>query len=738
MTTNIPDFQAAEAFLSVVAEEFTPTFQYFYEGGENGGSFPGHITAPFERVKNILAKKNIGEGCGIYLMVNEGDGKGRKEENVLRVNALFVDLDGAPLDPVLRAALKPHVITNTSHGRYQAFWLVKNCPLDAFKRAQLALAVKFQGDIKVHDLSRVMRLPGFVNNKPGKEGHKVTITDIEYGQPYDFQHFWESMDLSSMEATLLGEDQSREKLPPLDELLQGEIPSGSRNHTLMRYAGRYVFHGCPEDVVFGILSTININCCKPPLAVQEVKSIAKSAMTYAVPKVDFTALINNSNKGDGENEDGGDTLGSLAIARELVLGAPGLVGSIAAWITSVSYRQQPHFSLAGALAFVGALKGHRFQTESGMRSNIMTLAIGKTGSGKSEVGEKIELLIGATSLNHLAMGVPGSDSGLRVALHQRKGQAYLYWDEMGLALEGMLAKNASQFHKGIKDLLIELYSKSATILRAKELASELGRKQNHDILQPHLCLFANAQADIFYSALSSSHASDGFYPRLLVFETDNHYPEGNEGRNSGSSMGVPERLVEAILRVEDSPFCEGMTGNMAANGQKTAIEPRVVKYSSGARRLLEAARSDFQRKLSQSKDGVAAGILARSVAHIEKVALIVSGGEYAERLNWEITGEEMSWSIDLVVALAGSMTPSFEMRVSDSAVEKTKKKVAAILYEAGPEGLSQRELTRRTQWIRDSRERLSILRDLEDAGLVREKLVQGKTRPATYWVSRRA
>jgi hypothetical protein len=291
MSPHQPDFQAAETFLSLISETFTPTFQYFSEDQERK-SPPGHFTAPFERVKNLLSTKNAKEGCGIYVMVNEGDGKGRKEENVTRVNALFVDLDGAPLDPILQAPLKPHVITNTSPGRYQAFWLIKNCPLDAFKRAQIALALKFNGDIKVQDLSRVMRLPGFYNNKPGKGGHIVTIQDAEYALPYDFQTFWEEMALTTTENDLLSEE--KDKLPSLQEMLERTIPDGQRNSTLMRYAGRYVFQGASEEMVLGILQTINTTCCKPPLPLVEVASIARSAMTYAVPKVDFSAFISKA------------------------------------------------------------------------------------------------------------------------------------------------------------------------------------------------------------------------------------------------------------------------------------------------------------------------------------------------------------------------------------------------------------------------------------------------------------
>jgi P4 family phage/plasmid primase-like protien len=104
-------------------------------------------------------------GAGIFAMINAGDGKGRAKDNVVQVSALFADLDGAPLKPVLEVAAKPHLIVKSSPGRYHAYWFVKNVLLDQFKPFQKAIAARFCGDHKVCDLPRVMRIPGFYHRK---------------------------------------------------------------------------------------------------------------------------------------------------------------------------------------------------------------------------------------------------------------------------------------------------------------------------------------------------------------------------------------------------------------------------------------------------------------------------------------------------------------------------------------------------------------------------------------------
>lgn len=104
------------------------------------------------------------QGAGIFCTVNRCDGKGRKKENVISVRALFIDLDGAPLQPVYEG-LEPHIVVNTSPDRYHAYWLVDDVELDEFTPLQKALIKKFNSDPHVHDLSRVMRLPGFYHHK---------------------------------------------------------------------------------------------------------------------------------------------------------------------------------------------------------------------------------------------------------------------------------------------------------------------------------------------------------------------------------------------------------------------------------------------------------------------------------------------------------------------------------------------------------------------------------------------
>ncbi len=164
MTVDLPQ---AQTFLRALTGEENPavTYQTFHDKDrqrytcyaiKSHGKLEGDLS---QELETLNAK-----GVGVFVMVNEGDGKGRKAENVTKVRALFLDTDGAPMEPA-RELLRPHIVVESSPGKYHLYWLVSDCPLDRFGPLQTAIAVRFGGDCSVKDLPRVMRLPGFLHQK---------------------------------------------------------------------------------------------------------------------------------------------------------------------------------------------------------------------------------------------------------------------------------------------------------------------------------------------------------------------------------------------------------------------------------------------------------------------------------------------------------------------------------------------------------------------------------------------
>lgn len=162
------DFAQAERFIDSFSADGRVTFQTFCDKKDTSQSPGRSLTkvfhGTFEEHKRQLISLNT-SGAGIFVTINETDFHGRRTDNIVRVRALFVDLDGAPLEPVLTHCEPPHLVVETSPKRWHAYWLTNDCPLEEFSAAQKHLASQFNGDTSVCDLPRVMRLPGFFHQK---------------------------------------------------------------------------------------------------------------------------------------------------------------------------------------------------------------------------------------------------------------------------------------------------------------------------------------------------------------------------------------------------------------------------------------------------------------------------------------------------------------------------------------------------------------------------------------------
>jgi hypothetical protein len=165
-----PDLEVAKRFLNLLGgdENGVFTFQTFDDDKKRK-------QGSLARVRHGTLEEHCAEfatvqrqGAGIFVMINKGDGvvhpdakTCRTEDNVLDTRGLFLDLDGAPLKPVLAIDARASMVIESSPERWHFYWLGIRCALADFRDAQLALAKKFGGDESVCDLPRVMRLPGF-------------------------------------------------------------------------------------------------------------------------------------------------------------------------------------------------------------------------------------------------------------------------------------------------------------------------------------------------------------------------------------------------------------------------------------------------------------------------------------------------------------------------------------------------------------------------------------------------
>ena len=253
--------QAAQ-FLDHLTQGEPATFQTFDDTGAKrkqlSSVMHGNLCNFQDRMQSLNEK-----GAGIFVMVNAGDLKGRKQENVKQVRSVFVDLDGSPLEPVLECQLQPHIVVESSPNRYHAYWLIDDLPLTEFRAAQETLALRFNSDPAVKDLPRVMRLPGFMHRK--QEPCLTKLLTVNSTGRYHRSDLIDAFGFDPSIAEWRGNT---------------VIQEGKRNNTLFSMALGFVNHGFNSGEVVSRLHKINQKRCTPPLSDDEIKTIASQAHSY--------------------------------------------------------------------------------------------------------------------------------------------------------------------------------------------------------------------------------------------------------------------------------------------------------------------------------------------------------------------------------------------------------------------------------------------------------------------------
>ena len=248
------------------------TFQTFDDKKGPDGKGRGRLAKIIHDDETYL--KNINDqGAGVFLTINETDGKGRETRNITKVRAIYVDLDGADVNPVLQEM--PHMVVESSPGKFHGYWLVKDFPLEAFKATQQRLIKKFGGDKAVCDLPRVMRIPGYVHHKG--EPFTTQIVFEHHGEPLTYAEVCEKFPPEPVKPWSAPKYQQKQE--------DGEYTGpygcgrGERNNRLARFLGGMVKR-CYDRGKIEYEAMKWGKSCSPPMETGEINSVVRSICRY--------------------------------------------------------------------------------------------------------------------------------------------------------------------------------------------------------------------------------------------------------------------------------------------------------------------------------------------------------------------------------------------------------------------------------------------------------------------------
>ncbi|MBF0116604.1 MAG: PriCT-2 domain-containing protein [Magnetococcales bacterium] len=407
----------------------------------------------------------------------------------------------------------------------------------------------------------------------------------------------------------------------------------------------------------------------------------------------------------------------------------GVLGLLVAFMLATATRPQPILAVGNALCALGALMGRRYRTETNLRSNLYIIGIADSGSGKNHSREVITNLLHQVGLQgHLGGNRIASGSGLLRAIYDHPAVLFQQ-DEFGMFLQAAADRRRQpRYITEILDLMTELYSSASTVYLGLEYAILDKKNGRKDIHQPCLCFYGTTTPITFWSALKSANVVDGSLARFLILKTKDDYPDRSSCHDS--SLQAPDALLDGLRAiVENGSYGPGNLAGMTVDAT-TAVQPLVVFMTEEAKAFFADFGEQVNTRLRQAKNTTFSPVLARAWENAAKVALI--RGVSANPFEPVIRGSDAAWAIALVCHSVNTFIEDVAHNIADNQTEQNHKRVLEIIRNAGPKGISKRDLTRRTQFL-DQRQRQDILQSLIDGGQILVETRPTRTIPVTVY-----
>lgn len=735
----------------------------------HGKYFGTHVEGAVE-----WAQAKNANGFNIYWTVNRvrnGFDQKPSKADIVAARYIHVDIDpprssehdfsvAATIETLEGLRHPPTFIVSSGNG-LQSFWqLDGDCAnLESIERINLQVRQMFNADA-CHNIDRLMRVVGAVNwpslkkEALGRKPAMATLVGEHTGELYEPETLaaffppaeqplaLERAAVSIGEYELLTADDLG--LTPFHILRRAlEKPKGDdRSAYGQAAAHEAVRYGLTDAQIAGLLmnpdNPASAHFLAQELPLRAVKrSIGRArgldeieeGEIEVAPSIDFSALVAN-----------GIAKGAVAPAdpREVAVPTDASGSADFDWYgplrggmkemvdTVVQYAPspRPELALGSAIALFAAAAGRLYQTPSGLMTNIYTVALSPSGSGKNlPVKAPASVLIQARLENYVGGSEVVSGRGIMAALETNPA-IYLPIDEMGKLVAAMHDPRGN-LREAI-NVLLKMYSAAGDVVKGAMYANTKDRPTNL-LIKPCLGLYGVATPGSFWSKLTRASIEDGLLPRfILIVDTKPNTPPPRKIYSPVYSDG----LIEAVRAVRAG--AEGHNAFPMGEGATTECIPYKVQFADKQTEDFEYEMRLRQYQMECDTDEDMMPFVKRLAENAMKLALVMATSEYPSRPMFEMRHLEWGWNLSLrsvrefMTQVAGN--------ISENEHEAKAKAVEAAVVATAHEGATLAVIGKKCSWI-SGPERGHILDDLEARGVIEKRTIKPQIgRPTTrYW-----
>lgn len=198
------------------------------------------------------------QGNNIYFIPNKTNLIGAKVDDIESARAIFID-DDVPraLPKTSMFPLPPTAVVQTSAGKYHYYWHCYQADLEVWRETVKTLIHLYDGDKAIHNPNRLMRLPGFINQKSGTASTLVSVSKTKYSWE-KIEETWSNVIAEQVVNQQAHETPSRSMDTMIAIIAAGKADSGL-HATTRDYAYGQVLDGCKPATIKANLRNIMVN-----------------------------------------------------------------------------------------------------------------------------------------------------------------------------------------------------------------------------------------------------------------------------------------------------------------------------------------------------------------------------------------------------------------------------------------------------------------------------------------------
>lgn len=374
---------------------------------------------------------------------------------------------------------------------------------------------------------------------------------------------------------------------------------------------------------------------------------------------------------------------------------------------------QPWLTLGAALAMFGTVAGRRYAGPTDLRTNLYTIGICDSGGGKDTPLRAItRLMIDAGLAAKVGGSKIASGSGLVTAV-TRQPSILFPLDEVGFLIASAADRKRAPKHvTEIIDNLTEFYSMADSTFLGTAYANDK-EKPREVIEQPCLSLFGVTTPGVFWGSLSSGNVLDGSLARMLIFQSENDYPDA---QHNLARRDMPADLVELVQAIERG--AEGHIAFPIGEGPQQVPKPYTVPYADEeAAAYARGMREEQIAMLRQHQGTNLTSIIARLAENAAKVALVRAIVACPQRP--ALTTADLEWGMKIARRSVASLMQAVKERVADNEAEARLKRLQGVIRDAGSAGMDHETVVAKARFMGTRRNLQDALDFLIEGGSVR-------------------